>query len=83
MYALCTYFYNWNRPKLPSLQVPKGHVWLSGDNVDNSVDSRTYGPVPYGLILGRVCYRVSVKVQTNRTYSTTRRDFFNLVDRQL
>jgi inner membrane protease subunit 1 len=42
------------------LQVPKGHVWLLGDNIDNSLDSRTYGPVPLGLILGRVCYKVSV-----------------------
>ncbi|XP_028396131.1 mitochondrial inner membrane protease subunit 1-like [Dendronephthya gigantea] len=40
------------------IQVPKGHVWLTGDNTNNSVDSRTYGPVPCGLILGRVCYKL-------------------------
>ncbi|KAL4641993.1 mitochondrial inner membrane protease subunit 1-like [Arapaima gigas] len=34
--------------------VPKGHVWLEGDNLRNSTDSRTYGPVPYALIRGRV-----------------------------
>ncbi|KAG2177280.1 hypothetical protein INT43_007937 [Umbelopsis isabellina] len=38
--------------------VPDGHVWLSGDNLSNSNDSRTYGPVPYGLIRGRVFARV-------------------------
>ncbi|XP_066503268.1 mitochondrial inner membrane protease subunit 1 [Hoplias malabaricus] len=34
--------------------VPRGHVWLEGDNLLNSSDSRTYGPVPYALITGRV-----------------------------
>ncbi|XP_028512449.1 mitochondrial inner membrane protease subunit 1 [Exaiptasia diaphana] len=41
-----------------SSQVPKGHVWLLGDNPDDSTDSRDYGPVPYGLIRGRVCFKV-------------------------
>jgi inner membrane protease subunit 1 len=34
--------------------VPRGHVWLQGDNVGKSVDSRTFGPVPVGLVRGRV-----------------------------
>ncbi|XP_064635106.1 mitochondrial inner membrane protease subunit 1-like [Lineus longissimus] len=38
--------------------VPKGHVWLEGDNKDNSKDSRDYGPVPMGLIKQRVFLRV-------------------------
>ncbi|XP_061522332.1 mitochondrial inner membrane protease subunit 1 isoform X1 [Phycodurus eques] len=38
--------------------VPKGHVWLEGDNLTNSTDSRSYGPVPYALIRGRVCLKV-------------------------
>ena len=41
-----------------TIKVPKGHVWLTGDNCDNSVDSRTYGSVPCGLILGKVCYKL-------------------------
>lgn len=39
-------------------QVPKGHVWLQGDNFNNSTDSRHYGPVPYAMIRGRVFVKV-------------------------
>ncbi|CAN0891203.1 Mitochondrial inner membrane protease subunit 1 [Linum grandiflorum] len=38
--------------------VPKGHVWIQGDNVYASADSRYFGPVPYGLIQGRAFLRV-------------------------
>uniref|UniRef100_A0A8D0GID4 Mitochondrial inner membrane protease subunit n=1 Tax=Sphenodon punctatus TaxID=8508 RepID=A0A8D0GID4_SPHPU len=41
-----------------SSYVPKGHVWLEGDNLRNSTDSRCYGPVPYGLITGRICFKI-------------------------
>ncbi|KAG1366378.1 mitochondrial inner membrane protease subunit 1 [Cocos nucifera] len=40
-----------------TLVVPKGHVWVQGDNIYDSRDSRQFGPVPYGLIQGRVFYR--------------------------
>ncbi|XP_004294185.1 PREDICTED: mitochondrial inner membrane protease subunit 1-like [Fragaria vesca subsp. vesca] len=39
-------------------KVPKGHVWIQGDNTYESHDSRSHGPVPYGLIQGRVFCRV-------------------------
>ena len=38
--------------------VPKGHIWLEGDNPNNSTDSRHYGTVPAALILGRVLLKV-------------------------
>ncbi|KAI4127307.1 MAG: hypothetical protein LQ338_003267 [Usnochroma carphineum] len=36
------------------LQVPEGHCWVLGDNLTESRDSRTYGPLPLGLIKGKV-----------------------------
>mmetsp|Transcript_14453 Transcript_14453/g.21726 ORF Transcript_14453/g.21726 Transcript_14453/m.21726 type:complete len:166 (+) Transcript_14453:49-546(+) len=41
--------------------VPPGHVWLLGDNASNSNDSRKYGPVPIGLLRGRVAYIVELR----------------------
>ena len=45
------------------MQVPKGHVWLQGDNLINSTDSRQYGPVPYSLLYGRVFLKVSLTAE--------------------
>ncbi|KAL2980700.1 hypothetical protein AAZX31_13G244700 [Glycine max] len=44
--------------------VPKGHVWIQGDNIYASRDSRHFGPVPYGLIEGKVFFRVTVVPHT-------------------
>lgn len=40
------------------VKVPKGHVWLQGDNHRHSTDSRKYGPLPMGLIKGKVVWRL-------------------------
>jgi len=40
------------------VQVPMGHCWVTGDNLDNSRDSRHYGPLPLGLVRGKVVARV-------------------------
>ncbi|KAF2867704.1 peptidase S24/S26A/S26B/S26C, partial [Massariosphaeria phaeospora] len=36
------------------VQVPEGHCWLEGDNLEWSRDSRVFGPVPLALIQGKV-----------------------------
>lgn len=38
--------------------VPRGYIWLEGDNKHNSTDSRTYGVVPQGLVRARVLCRI-------------------------
>ncbi|KAI9928180.1 IMP1 inner mitochondrial membrane peptidase-like [Aspergillus wentii] len=40
------------------IQVPEGHVYLAGDNLPWSRDSRNFGPVPMGLINGKIIARV-------------------------
>ncbi|WJX87285.1 hypothetical protein P8452_69493 [Trifolium repens] len=48
-----------NSDKLETVEVPKGHVWVEGDNKYNTNDSRSFGPVPYGLIENKLFWRVS------------------------
>jgi inner membrane protease subunit 1 len=36
------------------IQVPEGHVWVIGDNLSWSRDSRFYGPLPMALITGKI-----------------------------
>jgi signal peptidase I len=41
------------RDQLPPVRVPDGAYFLLGDNRDDSSDSRAWGPVPAGHLLGR------------------------------
>ncbi|KAF8510198.1 peptidase S24/S26A/S26B/S26C, partial [Hysterangium stoloniferum] len=38
--------------------VPKGHIWVTGDNMSNSRDSREFGPIPLGMVRGKVLAKV-------------------------
>ena len=38
--------------------IPKGHIWIQGDNTSNSTDSRHYGPIPYNMLIGKIFMRV-------------------------
>ncbi|BCS19322.1 putative mitochondrial inner membrane protease subunit 1 [Aspergillus puulaauensis] len=40
------------------IRVPEGHVYVGGDNLPWSRDSRNYGPLPMGLINGKVIARI-------------------------
>ena len=56
----------WNRPAVvrdtgkigDTAKVPRGHIWLEGDNPSMSRDSREYGAVPVGLVLGKAVCRI-------------------------
>lgn len=46
-------------PSTEHVVVPKGHIWVMGDNAAYSRDSRQYGPVSMGLIQGKLYARVT------------------------
>jgi inner membrane protease subunit 1 len=56
--------YVFANPKRPSyrdlVRIPDGHVWVLGDNLNNSNDSRYFGPVPVGLLEGRLMAKVEL-----------------------
>ncbi|KAJ4721091.1 putative Mitochondrial inner membrane protease subunit [Melia azedarach] len=40
------------------VKIPNGHCWVEGDNPSSSMDSRSFGPIPLGLVRGRVTHIV-------------------------
>lgn len=34
--------------------IPEGHFWVTGDNLADSIDSRTYSVLPMGLVEGKI-----------------------------
>lgn len=50
-------YVDYNSGKLKSNIIEPGRVWLSGDNPLQSNDSRVYGQVPVGLLIGAVKYK--------------------------
>lgn len=48
----------WPASYARDVTVPRGHVWLQGDNTEDSTDSRSYGPVPLALVQAIVVCRL-------------------------
>ncbi|KAJ6305293.1 hypothetical protein OIU78_020765 [Salix suchowensis] len=46
-----------NSDRTETIVVPKGHIWVEGDNIYNSKDSRNFGAVPYGLLRGKMLWK--------------------------
>ncbi|XVE97068.1 hypothetical protein REPUB_Repub02eG0278800 [Reevesia pubescens] len=40
------------------VKIPDGHCWVEGDNSASSMDSRSFGPVPLGLVKGKATHIV-------------------------
>ncbi|XP_051130748.1 uncharacterized protein LOC127251198 isoform X2 [Andrographis paniculata] len=41
-----------------TVSVPKGHCWVVGEDASCSLDSTSFGPIPMGVICGRVTHVV-------------------------
>ncbi|KAF3624406.1 putative protein yippee-like isoform X1 [Capsicum annuum] len=41
-------------PHYDAVVISEGHCWVEGDNQAWSLDSRSFGPIPLGLVRGRV-----------------------------
>ncbi|KAK7373936.1 hypothetical protein VNO80_07358 [Phaseolus coccineus] len=40
------------------IPIQSGHCWVEGDNSASSIDSKSFGPIPLGLIRGRATHVV-------------------------
>ncbi|KAI3954049.1 hypothetical protein MKW98_017873 [Papaver atlanticum] len=41
-----------------TIRIPDGHCWVEGDNSASTLDSRSFGPIPLGLLQGRATHIV-------------------------
>ena len=58
-------------PSTEHVVVPRNHLWVTGDNLSWSRDSREYGPLPMGLVRGRLTLRVrSMRAHKHHSHNT-------------
>ena len=41
-----------------NIRIPSNHIWVEGDNKENSLDSRKFGPITKNLIQGKIIFRI-------------------------
>ena len=59
-------FYCQNKKEYVEVEVPQGHIWIEGDNKENSNDSRHFGPISLGLVQGICRQRIFPFDKINR-----------------
>lgn len=45
------------------IDIPKYHIWVEGDNKENSFDSRNFGPVSIHMVEGKVIAQIWPKLK--------------------
>ncbi|XP_031285731.1 mitochondrial inner membrane protease subunit 1-like isoform X2 [Pistacia vera] len=53
-----------NGDQSETIVVPKGHIWIQGDNIYNSYDSRNFGAVPYGLLEAKIFWKLHTSISS-------------------
>lgn len=76
------YLYVGHNSDIAPLYIPKGHIWVLGDNLKHSRDSRIFGTIPVSTVYGKVVSKVDKNLlkSTPKGYKPKSvKDAFNMV----
>ena len=59
-------FFSYKTRQREKVLVPEGHIWVEGDNKENSKDSRDFGPISVALLDGIVRAKIWPLYQAQR-----------------
>jgi len=74
---------NHNDVKHTLICIPKGHLWVEGDNPLYSIDSRHYGPIPVSKIKGKCIFKLWPLYRHSTIYTSTDSSNESLLDSKL